>query len=476
MRKNNFLLLLIILFIFCIYSKCISEEIQKPLEFTLEDSIKISLENSLDLSSADQEIIKSEARINQAETGRYPLVSAKAYYSRLYPVQTFNFGGGEEENGESEEGSEIQLGEPDQAQLTFTFNYNIYDGSLTSNLVDQTTLVLESTKYDRESIRQNVIYKVIENYYNVLMAQSLLKVAEKTLAATEEQLKRAQAFYEEGIVPRADVTSAEAQVANAQLAIISANKGIEMAKAVLKDTMNISLDSEINLLYPAESKTYEVDPVYTNELASKNRAEIKKMIFLSHAAAMQIEVAKSQNRPTIYFNFDYIPLSSTTFNPSNSLTATVGASFPIFDRGLTTYKIEEAEASLQQSIIATKQVEKGVTLEVKQAYLEYLEACEKLDQVQINLKAATENHDIAVLRYQEGIAPYIEVSDSIVTLARAEVDNVLANYDYFMAKAGLVKSAGLLPEDGDIDKIKLFNNKGEEDADSLIESDRENEF
>jgi len=386
MRKINFLLLLIIFFIFCICSKCFSEEIEKTLEFTLEDSIKISLENSLDLSSADEEIIKSEARINQAETGKYPLVSAKAYYSRLYPVQTFDFGGGSE--GEEEESGE----------------------------------------------------------------------------------------REEGIVPRADVTSAEAQVANAQLAIISANKGIEMAKAVLKDTMNISLDSEINLLYPPESKTYEVDPTYTRDLASKNRAEIKKMIFLSHAAATQIEVAKSQNRPTIYFNFDYIPLSSTTFNPSNSLTATVGASFPIFDRGLTTYKIEEAEASLRQSIIATKQVEKGVALEVKQAYLEYLEACEKLEQVQINLKAATENHDIAALRYQEGIAPYIEVSDSIVTLAKAEVDNVLANYDYFMAKAGLVKAAGMLPEDGDIDKIKLFNNKGEEDAGSLTESDRENEF
>lgn len=482
MKTFKYFILLTICII-SLSSGVISQENKEVLKLTLEDSIKIAIQNSLDLLSVEQDIIASEARISQAETGKYPYFSAKTYYSRLHPVQSFNFdeftnGGtdGGTDTGGDGTSNEIKLGKADQAQFTFTLSYDLYDGGFTSRLVDQNTLLTESAICDMEIIRQTVIFNVIEAYCNVLRAESLMQVAEKNMETAQEQYKRSLAFYEEGLVPKVDVTNAEAQTANAELAIIGAKINIEAAKALLNDTMNLPLDTQVELIFEISDEPFPVDLDYTTLLAGENRSEIKKVEFLTDAAETAIDVARSQNNPTIYFNFDYIPLSTTTFNPSNSITATVGATIPIFDRGLTKYKIEEAEANLEKSKITTDQVKKGIILEVKRAYLEYIKAKDQLEAVETSLKAAQENYDISVLRYQEGIAPFIEVSDSRALLTRAEVEKVQSSYNYFLSIAGLIKSAGLIPEDGNIERIKLIDKSEEEVSGYEPDPETENEL
>ena len=450
----------------------IAEEKEEEL-YTLKESIKTSLENSLELLSADQDILASEAQISQAETGKYPSLVLGAYYARVHPVQTIDFGkysgGGDEEESEGEESgsSEVQLGEPDQAEITLTFNYPLYDGGITSNLVDQTTLVSESLKYDKETVKQDVIFNVIRAYYDILRAYALLEVAEKNLLTAQEQEKRARAFYEEGLVPRADVSNAEAQVANAEISLISAKKNIEATKSVLKDLMYLPLDSPVEIDRELKYEPVEADLNYITDLAQYSRSEIKKMLFLTKAAQAAIEVAKSEGNPNIYFNFDYVPASSTTFTPSNSLTATIGASIPIFDRGLTKYKVEEAEVNLKKSKISAEQVKKGINLQVKQAYLDLIEAEEQVEKIEESLEAAQENYEIASLRYEEGIAPFLEVTDSRALLTRAEAEKVQAHYNYFIAVASVVRTMGLLPEDGNVHNIKLTDNSSREEETGL---------
>jgi len=455
-RFKNLTAVIMFFLILLIPLRGFSREEEEVLSFTLSESIETALENSLELVKADQDILASDAGISQAETGKYPSFFANAYYSRIYPVAKIAFGS-----------EEIGIMKPDQAQLTFTFNYTLYDGSYTSNLVDQTTLVRDSLIFDRERVRQDVIFNVIEAYYNVLKAEALLRVAEENLETAQEEEKRAEAFYREGLVPRADVLNGEAHVANAELSLIKAKKYIESTKSVLKDAMYFPLNSSVEVSSDLIFEPLPVDLEYVTELACKNRSEIKGMEILVLAAGAAIEVAKSQGRPYMYFNFDYIPVTSTTFNESNSLTATLGVSIPIFDRGITKYRVEEAEINLKKSEVSLEQVKKKISLQVKETYLSVIEAEEEVKKVEETLEFTRENYRLSSLRYKEGIAPFIEVTDSRALLTASEVEKVQASYNYFLSVARLIRAAGLLPEDGKLNNIILIDNSNREEEGGL---------
>ncbi len=448
---KKFRLILLLFFILSVRSGCFSQEnVKLNKTITLEDSVKITLQNSLDLQYSDQEIRKSEVRVNQAKTGGYPNVNASAYYTRMDPVQSFDVGG-----------KTAELGSNNQGQAKFTFNYSLYDGSKVTNQVDQATMVSEATRSDMDVTRQNVIYKAIDSYYGVLRAYKLLDVAHDSLATTKEQYGISEAYYEEGLVAKSDVLSAKAQLANVELGVISAESNVALKKAALNDTMTIPLNENFELIDDLVYKPFPVDTDYSTYLACANRGEAKKIMFLIKAAEAQIEVAKSDRKPTVTFNLDYIAFSSTFMNPSNSTNATFSASVPIFDRGLTTCKIDEAEITLSQAKTNLEQLKKALALQVTQAYLLLHESEEKVHKVKANLESARQNYEVARLRYQEGIAPFIEVSNAQLVLTNAEVDNVQALYDYYLAKANMIKTTGLLPEDGKLDNIKLIKT-GEE--------------
>jgi len=439
-------IILLLFLILSVRNSCFCQEnANLNKKITLEESIKITLQNSIDLQISDQDIYRTEARVNQAKTGGYPSVSASAYYSRLDPVQSLSIGG-----------KNSSLGGNNQGQGKLTFNYPLYDGSLTTNLVEQTTCVSKSVICDREVTRQNSIYKTIQCYYDVLRAYKLLDVAHRTLSTTQAQYGISEAYYEAGLVAKADVLSARAQVANTELGVISARNNVELCKSALNDTMTVPLDKEFELIDNLTYSPFPVDVSYTTKLAIENRAEAKKIMFLIEAAQAQIEVARSTMRPAVNINFDYIIFSSTFSTPSNSTNATLNATLPIFDRGITAYKIDEAEANLAQARLYLEQLKKAIALQVKQASLNLHEQEEKVDKVKANLDSALQNYDVAKVRYQAGIAPFIEVSNAQLVLTKAEVDNVEALYDFYLAKSTMIKTTGLLPEDGNLEKIKLI--------------------
>ncbi|HPZ09340.1 MAG TPA: TolC family protein [Candidatus Eremiobacteraeota bacterium] len=442
-RKVSIIVILILL-LTCL--KVFPQE--KAINYTIEETITTAIKNSLLLAGIEQDIMASQSRVSQAETGYYPGFLSKAYYSRVHPLPSFNMGG-----------EELELGEPDQAQIIFNLNYLIYDGGLTPNLTDERTFVKESLILEKEALRQDVIFNVIEADYNVLKAQALFNVFENNLATAQEQLKRANAFYREGLVPMADVLNAKAQVANAELDIIKAKSNIEQTKLLLKHAMYIPLTTQIELtVHIPACESLRADVTYITNLAYKNRQEIKKMETLVLAQKSAIEVARSQGKPNVYFNFDYVPASSTIFTPSNSITATVGTTIPIFDRNLTKYKVEEAEANYEKSEVSLENVKTLIELQVQQAYIELIKAEEEMVKVEETLKASEKNYKVASLRYKEGIAPFLEVTDSRALLTRAEASRVQAQYNYFIAVARIIRSAGLLPENGNLYNIKLIDN------------------
>lgn len=111
-------------------------------------------------------------------------------------------------------------------RLLFSRNNTAAGVSASLNLFNnfRDKLVLDSSRLDRDSsdvalftARQDLTLSALNSYYDVLRKKQLLKVADASVTAYEEQYKKAQQYYKEGLKSYSDVLKSELNFRLSQL-------------------------------------------------------------------------------------------------------------------------------------------------------------------------------------------------------------------------------------------------------------------
>jgi len=80
--------------------------------------------------------------------------------------------------------------------------------------------------------------------------------------------------------------------------------------------------------------------------------------------------------------------------------------------------------------------------EVKTALLNLKRAEESIANAKVQVRQATENMELANLRYQMGLGTTLDVTIATVNYSQAKQTNITSLYDYVTAKANLEKAVG----------------------------------
>ncbi|HEX2999288.1 MAG TPA: TolC family protein, partial [Armatimonadota bacterium] len=295
--------------------------------------------------------------------------------------------------------------------------------------------------------REKTVLDVKTAYFQVLRAQAAFAVAQATATSLEEHERQSQAFYKNGVAAQYDVLRAEAQLANAQQAVIAARNGVELAKAAMNNVLGIDVTTPITV--STEPKLTRISPNYRESLnlAYTRRLEVQEALAGVQAAERGIDLARSGRLPNLAiaatgsYNMD-----PTLFNSRKSAwNAAAVLSFPLLDGGQARARIRQAEADTNNAQIAEEQVRESIALEMQQAILTLNNAGERLDAAEKNLTQAKEAARLAKVRYQAGVSTAIEVTDSQAVLTEAETNAVNARYDYLLAQASYEHAVGPEP-------------------------------
>ena len=406
----------------------------KKIQITLKRCIEIALENDFSLKEAHKDVVVAAAQLKRAKSSLYPNFSASTTYSRRYPPPEVHLPGG----------YSVQLLEENQHDLTFSLNYLLYDGGGVKSLKSQAMAQLEVYKTSEEKIRQDVIYRTSIAYFNALKNKNFVLVAEEALKLSEEQLKIAKERYNAGTVALADVLKAKSQLADAEVNLIKAKNIFDVSLTGLNDAMGVPLDTKLELNEEYPFKTCNITMEESLKNALENRLEINIMKKSLEAGNYAIKFAKSLWYPQIFFNLDYTGWSNSLLAQDNTVVATVGARFNIFDGMQTSAKVEEAKALQEKLAIQMEEIKKKIKLDVTKAFLDFQSAYEKVFKVEENLNFAKESYRTAQTSYKEGITPFIDVNAAQVMLTNTEVNKVQAIFDYYIAKIELLRAMGLL--------------------------------
>jgi len=410
---------------------------QEPL--TLEESIKIALERSLQLHSSMEGVVGAEFKQKEAITNFLPTWTGQYAYNRYDKPVVVGV-------TQATAPGVLGVGSRDIFNLDTTITQPIFTGG--ANLANYRVqkLGVDISKTSVETVKRDIVLQVRTGYFNILRALKLRDVAEQSVKQFQAQLDVAQAFFEVGIVAKNDVLQAEVSLANSRQTLVKAENDLAVAKASFNTVLRRDVSTPFSVV---DILKYEAFPLTFEESlqeALRQRSEIKNAELTIKQAEENVKVAKSAFYPTISISGNYNRFSDAiglnSDSTSDRLTFQTLATFTLWNWGNTMYKVGESKVQVTQARDAKGQTIDSVTLEVRQDYLNMLTAEKNIDTAQKAVEQAEENLRMNEERYKYQVSTATDVLIAVTLLDTTRTNYYTALADFNIAKAQLERAMG----------------------------------
>ncbi|MRR17712.1 MAG: TolC family protein [Deltaproteobacteria bacterium] len=421
-KKIVFLLLL-----FLISGKCLwaDETPQKGEVLTLKRCVDLALKNHPAIIAASGIIRQTESRIGQARAGYYPQLAFQSGYSRIGPTPSSTF-----------------RSDPyNYYTNTLNLNQMLFDFGKTSTLVDIRQLSKQSADADFQDASTQIVLAAKDAYYSFLKARMSESVAAETVDQFRQHYDIAKTFFETGKSSKIDVTSAEVNLSNARIQLITAQNALRIARANLNKAMGLTSAPEYDVREEFHLEQTVMSFEEALDKAYKNRPDLLSTSLKKDALQKTIDFSRKDYLPVLSGSAGYGYTGDDT-SMDKSWNIGVALTFPLFTGLSTKYAVDEARANLEIAAANEQALKQAVYLEVQSAWLSRREALERISAGTIVVRQAEETVELARGRYATGVGSSIEITDALIKLNNAKITYISALSDFSVAQARLEKAIG----------------------------------
>ena len=280
------------------------------------------------------------------------------------------------------------------------------------------------------------------SYYRAQLASEMVKVAEARITADTELVRNAQSLFDAGKGIEAQVSRAQAELADAQRMYILAINDRAKMMFDLQTAMGVNPDSDFTL---SDMLTYiPITGDVKNSLieANKVRPELMAARARLAAARAQVSAAKGSLAPQVYGGVMADVFAPRDMNRNAGISAGITIGIPLFDAGQRRAEVAGLQAMQQRAEADLRSSELAVSNEIRQAWLDIQTAEQNYRTAQSALVAAQQAYDVTALRVQSQKSIQVELLDSITALTQSRTNVAQALYDYSIAIARLKRAVG----------------------------------
>jgi len=302
-----------------------------------------------------------------------------------------------------------------------------------------------ATKFDNDATRSQVSDEVARAYLACLRTDADRDTARANVELSEALLAQARRVQTAGTGTGIEVTRAEVQLANDRQRLIRAENDRTRAALQLLKSMGLHMDTSIEF---TDKLVYKpIDPASSETLleqARRARFELKTQQQREEAARLSHNAVKSERLPSIGASADYGAIGPDVASSRATYTLGVSLRVPVFDGGNRAARREESFSQYRQEQIRTKDVGQQIELQVRTALESLRSAAAEVDASREGLSLAENELAQARRRYDAGVATSVEVTDAQTRLQRARDNQVIALYDYNVARLDLATATGTI--------------------------------
>lgn len=418
------------------------------LELSLDRARELAFGNSELVQQAAAAVSGAKADLMYARSDKLPQLDLAGIYTRNFKKPAFFLppalaGGGQ---------TKVEMGGDYDLQGGLSLTLNLWTAGRLSAAQGAASEVLAATRWQESLIADMVRYTIDEAYFNVLLADLEVMIAERSLADTEEAVRVTRAELEQGTVSNFDMLRAEVELANTQAPLITTRNtralnmftlqrfcGLDPAQAV------VLTDSLAVVAGPGPE-----DPLL--DLMRDQSAELKALRHVVAAQQQALRLAKAGRGPVLQLQGNYslqgqwdndlLPGGDET---ATSAGAALALSMPIFDGFKAKGEIGRSKADLRTAEVELERITRDRELAVRQARLYLINALAALEGRADGVSLATEAHRLALVRFENGMATPLERLDAQLALIEARVQFASTLHACNLAQSALRLAVGADP-------------------------------
>jgi outer membrane protein TolC len=276
-------------------------------------------------------------------------------------------------------------------------------------------------------------------FLDALAAQQLVRVRETSVRRAEEQLKTSIAKLQAGSATRSDSLRSRVTLGNAQLDLIRAQTDLATAEAGLG-----RLIGESGRIRAVDDSAFYRVVELPDTAALRAEAEAKSPRIQSAAAGADaaragLKASRAAYWPSLSLsaNTAWNASRSNDYDLLNQRQLSLGLRWSLFDGFGRELAIAERAASLDVADAVAADERRAVAAELTARLAELTAARTQIEITLTSVVAAEEDLRVQQERYRLGASTIVDLLTSQEALNQAEVDVVVARFDYLRAKASL---------------------------------------
>ena len=471
---------------------------------TLDEAIRLAAKESEQLQIARAGVSRASGQLRQARSGYLPQLNSNLQYARALRSQFSALASGNTADTStapkpqslctpplsnnptqaeraaalaaattcpSAQGidfSRVGFGARNSWTLGLQFSQNVFTGGRVSGQTATASANERSAQVELTSQRAQLALDVTQAYFDAVLADRLVQIADTSLAQTEELLRQTTVARQVGNTSEFELLRATVTRDNQRPVVIARRGDRDVAYFRLKQLLNLPLDQPLSLVTPIEQPetvtriiaanattqptagqvtraAYDTTaPLPLPDTVTDDRAPVRQSNEALNAQEGLLRVARADRLPSLAITSGYQRLffPSQFFPTLNQFSENwnVGGSItlPLFTGGRIAGSIDVAQANLAQARAQLQQTRELAALDTRVSF-------NQLDQAEASFAAsrgtaaqAQRAYSIDQIRYREGISTQTDLLQSRLLMEQAAVNQATSARDLAVARARIV--------------------------------------
>lgn len=426
-------------------SLCVLVPVKAQDVLTLEECLRLGIENNLFLESSRNEIRKGEHTLSENRAKLLPQINAVAGFNDNFnpPVSVTD-------------GS--AYGNP--YNVTKTLQYNASAGiQLQMPLYNQTVYTAvdiartmnELNRLSYEKAREDLILQISKMYYLSQNTAEQIALIKENISRLNELSSITQAFYDNGMAMEVDVKRVNINLENQRVQYDNAQSMLIQHLNLLKYVIDYPADKEIALtpvdtenttsvsLTGLDNNQYELQLLQSKQKLAEQQ---RKMIGQGYIPSLSLTGSWMYSAYTDKAkNWFHSGPSNHWYNSSGiGLTLRI----PIFDGLDKRAKMKKAKIEIENAKLSYENALKNMQTQYLNATNELMNSQRNFRKQKDNYLLAEDVYQVTTDRYREGIASMTEVLQDEMRMSEAQNNYINAHYNYQVTNLSLLKLTGQL--------------------------------
>jgi outer membrane protein TolC len=360
--------------------------------------------------------------------------------------------------------SKVGFGAPNQYTFGLSFSQSVFSGGRNAGQNTAASAGRRSADVEVTSQRAQLALDVTQAYFDAVLADRLVDIADTTLAQTEELLRQTTLSRRVGNTSEFELLRATVTRDNQRPIVIQRRGDRDIAYLRLKQLLNIPLDESLQLTTPIDepatisrviadnagvpvanvaaiSAADTTAPLALPDTSTASRAPVRESAEAVRAQEGLLKVARADRLPTLsitsnyqrlFFPQNFLP-SLNQYSENWTIGGTLGLS--LFSGGRVSGQIEVAQANLDEARARLEQSRELAALDTRVALNQLTQAEAAFAASRGTAEQARRAYSIDQVRYREGISTQTDLTQSRLLLEQAEANRAQSARDLAVARA-----------------------------------------